>query len=100
MTGARGRGAVGSGGMAARAAPKGGRRDGPNPRVPAPARDEDRTMNWRFAYSIGFHPWEDAVTDPPFVEKAAELFAREEEGREPPFGPALDLGTGSGIWAI
>src|SRR5262245_22238661 len=57
-------------------------------------------MNWRFAYSIGFHPWEDAVTDPAFVEKAAELFAREEGGREPPYGAALDLGTGSGIWGI
>jgi SAM-dependent methyltransferase len=57
-------------------------------------------MNWKFAYSIGFHPWEDAATDPPFVEKASELFAREEHGREPPYGPALDLGTGSGIWGI
>jgi SAM-dependent methyltransferase len=57
-------------------------------------------MNWRFAYSIGFHPWEDAVTDPPFVEKASELFDREEQGREPPYGLALDLGTGSGIWGI
>jgi hypothetical protein len=44
-------------------------------------------MNWRFAYSIGFHPWEDAVTDPPFVEKASELFGREEQGREPHFRP-------------
>jgi SAM-dependent methyltransferase len=57
-------------------------------------------MNWRFAYSIGFHPWEDAATDPPFVAKASELFDREEKGREPPYGRALDLGTGSGIWGI
>jgi hypothetical protein len=57
-------------------------------------------MNWRFAYSIGFHPWEDAAADPPFVAKAAELFAREQTGRQPPFGSALDLGTGSGIWGI
>jgi SAM-dependent methyltransferase len=57
-------------------------------------------MNWRFAYTIGFHPWEDAVTDPPFVKKVSELFDREEKGREPPYGPALDLGTGSGIWGI
>jgi SAM-dependent methyltransferase len=55
-------------------------------------------MNWRFAYAIGFHPWED--TDPPFARKIAELFDREEKGREPPYGPALDLGTGSGIWGI
>ena len=57
-------------------------------------------MNYRFAYSIGFHPWEDAASDPPFVKKAAELFAREEQGREVPFGSALDIGTGSGIWGI
>jgi SAM-dependent methyltransferase len=57
-------------------------------------------MNYRFAYSIGFHPWEDAASDPPFVKKAAELFAREEQGRKVPFGKALDIGTGSGIWGI
>ena len=57
-------------------------------------------MNYRFAYSIGFHPWEDAASDPPFVKKAAELFAREEQGRDVLFGKALDIGTGSGIWGI
>ena len=57
-------------------------------------------MNYRLAYSVGFHPWEDARADPPFVERAEELFAREECGREPPYGPALDIGTGSGIWGI
>ncbi len=57
-------------------------------------------MNYRFAYSIGFHPWEDAVSDPPFVEKASQLFDREEQGRETPFGRALDIGTGSGIWGV
>jgi len=57
-------------------------------------------MNYRFAYSIGFHPWEDAATDPPFVNKFYELIDREQSGRRPPFGAALDLGTGSGIWGI
>jgi SAM-dependent methyltransferase len=55
-------------------------------------------MNWRFAYAIGFHPWED--TDLPFARKISELFDREEKGREPPYGLALDLGTGSGVWGI
>ena len=55
-------------------------------------------MNWRFAYAIGFHPWED--TDLPFARKISELFDREEKEHEPPYGPALDLGTGSGIWGI
>jgi len=57
-------------------------------------------MNYRLAYSIGFHPWEDAATDPPFVNKFHELILREESGRSPPFGTALDLGTGSAIWGI
>ena len=34
-------------------------------------------MNWRFAYAIGFHPWEDAATDPPFAKKFSELLDRE-----------------------
>ncbi|MFS8096793.1 class I SAM-dependent methyltransferase [Lentzea alba] len=63
------------------------------------AREED-AMHYQLAYSIGFHPWEDAATDQPFVDKITSLFAREETGRERPFGPALDLGTGSGIWAV
>ena len=57
-------------------------------------------MNYRLAYAIGFHPWEDAAADPPFVAKAAQMFDREERGRQPPYGRALDLGTGSGIWGI
>lgn len=57
-------------------------------------------MNWSFAYTVGFHPWEDAATDQPFVRKITDIFAREEHGREPPYGQALDLGTGSGIWGV
>ncbi len=57
-------------------------------------------MNYRLAYAIGFHPWEDAERDQPFVDTFSELLAREETGREPPYGRALDLGTGSGIWAV
>ncbi len=57
-------------------------------------------MNYALAYAIGFHPWEDAEQDPEFVHKARALFEREERGRQPPYGPALDLGTGSGIWGI
>jgi SAM-dependent methyltransferase len=57
-------------------------------------------MNYRLAYSIGFHPWEEAAGDPPFVAKISEMFDHEEEGRRPPYGSALDVGTGSGIWGI
>jgi SAM-dependent methyltransferase len=57
-------------------------------------------MNYGIAYSLGFHPWEDAANDPPFVAKVSELFEREENGRQPPYGSALDIGTGSGIWGV
>jgi SAM-dependent methyltransferase len=57
-------------------------------------------MNYRLAYAIGFHPWEELAEHPPFADKLLELVAQEEEGREPPYGPALDLGTGSGVWGV
>lgn len=57
-------------------------------------------MNYQLAYRIGFHPWEDAAEEQSFTTKIAELFEREESGREPPYGRALDIGTGSGIWGI
>src|ERR671919_450408 len=55
---------------------------------------------WKLYYRLGFHPWEDLAEHPPFAEKLTELFAREESGREPPYGKALDLGCGSGVWGV
>jgi hypothetical protein len=57
-------------------------------------------VNYRLAYAIGFHPWEDLAAHPPFADTLLELVAREENGLGPPFGPALDIGTGSGIWGV
>jgi cyclopropane fatty-acyl-phospholipid synthase-like methyltransferase len=57
-------------------------------------------MNYTLAYAIGFHPWEDLATHAPFAGKLLELVAREEAGRQPPYGPALDLGTGSAVWGV
>lgn len=57
-------------------------------------------MNYQLAYTIGFHPWEDAARDATFLATFDRLVSREEQGRVRPFGRALDLGTGSGIWAI
>jgi hypothetical protein len=42
-------------------------------------------MNYRLAYAIGLHPWEDLAQHPPFAGKLLELVAREETGREPPY---------------
>ena len=57
-------------------------------------------MNYEIAYALGFHPWEDAAEEPAFVEAITGLFEAEERGQEAPYGRALDLGTGSGIWGI
>jgi SAM-dependent methyltransferase len=57
-------------------------------------------MNYELAYKVGFHPWEDLAEHPPFAGKLLELVAREEDGREPPYGPALDLGCGSAVWGL
>ena len=64
------------------------------------SRGEEPRMNYRLAYAIGFHPWEDLAEHPPFAGKLLQLVAREEAGREPPYGPALDLGTGSAVWGV
>jgi SAM-dependent methyltransferase len=55
---------------------------------------------YKFAYRVGFTPWEDAEHIPEFVDRVSELVARDENGTGPPFGPALELGCGSGIWGV
>jgi SAM-dependent methyltransferase len=57
-------------------------------------------VNYRLAYAIGFHPWESLAEHPPFASKLLELVAREEDGYGPPYGSALDLGTGSAVWGV
>jgi SAM-dependent methyltransferase len=57
-------------------------------------------MNYRLAFAVGFHPWEDLAQHPPFAGKLLELVAREEDGYGPPYGAALDLGTGSAVWGV
>src|SRR4051794_4918818 len=57
-------------------------------------------MNYTLAYAIGFHPWEDLAEHPPFARALLGLVAREEDGRRPPFGRALDLGCGSAVWGM
>jgi len=56
-------------------------------------------MNYQAAYRVGFHPWEDAEHCPEFSGRLLELVADEETGTAP-FGRALDVGTGSGIWGV
>lgn len=58
------------------------------------------SLFYRISYAVGLAPWEAAASHPPAAAHIAALFDREEAGREPPFGPALDLGCGSGHWAV
>lgn len=55
---------------------------------------------YQTAYRVGFHPWEDLLVHEPFAEALIGLFEREEHGKEPPYGKALDLGCGSATWGV
>ena len=55
---------------------------------------------YKLLYGVGFTPWEQMAKAPSIVEQVSALFDREEAGREPPYGRVLDLGCGSGIWAV
>jgi SAM-dependent methyltransferase len=59
-------------------------------------------MSWwyRVLYKFGVTPWEVDASEGPAAEQIARLFDAEESGREPPFGKALDLGCGTGIWSV
>lgn len=51
------------------------------------------------AYRIGFTPWEALLDHPPFANALLGLVAQAEAG-QPPYGKALDIGTGSGTWGV
>ena len=57
------------------------------------------SLAYRILYTIGFTPWEQ-MAEPTIAGQIGNLFAREEAGRESPYGRVLDLGCGSGIWAV
>ena len=56
------------------------------------------SLAYRILYAVGFTPWEQ-MADPRIASQITSLFARDEDG-EPPYGSALDLGCGSGVWAV
>jgi SAM-dependent methyltransferase len=58
------------------------------------------STGYKLLYGIGFTPWEEIAALPNVAELFATLLDREEAGRRPPYGPVLDLGCGSGIWAV
>jgi len=58
------------------------------------------SLAYRLLYGVGLTPWEQVAKLPALTEAFSELLDREEDGRPPPYGPVLDLGCGSGIWAV
>jgi len=54
---------------------------------------------YRVMYRLGLTPWEEMATLP-IAEQILGLFDRVEQGRMPPYGTALDVGCGSGIWSV
>lgn len=53
---------------------------------------------YRFLYRVGFTPWESDTAA--LTSQVTSLLALEEARREPPYGPALDLGCGTGRWSV
>lgn len=58
------------------------------------------SIAYRALYGVGFTPWKQIAALPGVTRQISGLFDREEQGRQPPYGPVLDLGCGSGIWAV
>jgi SAM-dependent methyltransferase len=58
------------------------------------------SLAYRLLYAVGYTPWEQIAELPAAKQRIAALFEREEQGRKRPYGKALDLGCGSGIWAV
>jgi SAM-dependent methyltransferase len=57
------------------------------------------SLFYEIVYRLGFTPWERMQTLP-VGQQAARMLDREQDGAEPPYGPALDLGCGTGIWSV
>lgn len=57
------------------------------------------SLLYKFQYLVGITPWE-KMSSLPVGEQAVALLEKEESGREPPYGRALDLGCGTGFWSV
>jgi SAM-dependent methyltransferase len=56
------------------------------------------SVRYRLAYGIGFTPWEQEA--PKMAPQITTLLQREEADRHRPYGRALDLGSGTGVWSV
>ncbi len=53
---------------------------------------------YRVLWGLGVTPWERMQAFG--AEQVSLMFDREEQGRQPPYGAALDLGSGTGFWSV
>jgi SAM-dependent methyltransferase len=58
------------------------------------------SFGYRLLYAAGFTPWEQMGKSPASTEQISSIFEREEAEHNPPYGKALDVGCGSGSWAV
>lgn len=54
---------------------------------------------YQLHYLLGIAPWERMETLPS-GDQAIAFLVREEGARQPPYGRALDLGCGTGVWSV
>ena len=52
---------------------------------------------YRVLWGLGVTPWERRQA---WAEQVPAMFDREQQGRQPPYGAALDLGCGTGFWSV
>jgi SAM-dependent methyltransferase len=52
---------------------------------------------YRVLWGLGLTPWERVQA---WADQVSAMFDREEQGRQRPYGAALDLGSGTGIWSV
>lgn len=56
------------------------------------------SLFYTIAYWVGFRPWERAAMRE--AERISAMFDREERERQAPYGPALDVGCGTGMHSV
>jgi len=54
---------------------------------------------YKVVYRLGFTPWERLETLPA-ARQIMAMIDREQAGRQPPYGAALDIGCGTGVWSV
>jgi len=57
------------------------------------------SLFYKILYAVGVTPWEH-MPAAPAARQVSAMLDDEERGDQPPYGSALDLGCGTGIWSV